>query len=168
VREPADGHDWLALTAEELPIGAAYEWVVRPDCGAVVLFSGTVRDHAEGRSGVTSLTYEAYEEHVVGRLARIADELRRRWPTIGRVVLWHRTGELQLTESSVVVAVSAPHRGEAFEAARLGIDTLKATAPIWKKETWGPDDAGWGTGAQDIRDVGEASSAEESGRARVR
>ena len=48
VREPASGHDWLALTAEELPIGAAYEWVVRPDCGAVVLFSGTVRDHAEG------------------------------------------------------------------------------------------------------------------------
>ena len=167
VREPAAGHDWLALTAEELPIGAAYEWVVRPDCGAVVLFSGTVRDHAEGRSGVTSLTYEAYEEHVIGRLRRIADELRRRWPGVGRVVLWHRTGELALTESSVIVAVSAPHRAEAFEAARFGIDTLKATAPIWKKESWGPEVVGWGTGAQDIRDVGELSAAEGSGRAQV-
>jgi molybdopterin synthase catalytic subunit len=67
----------------------------------------------------------------------------------------------------VVVAVSAPHRGEAFEAARFGIDTLKATAPIWKKETWGPDDAGWGTGAQEIRDVGKVSTAESSGRAQV-
>jgi molybdopterin synthase catalytic subunit len=172
VREPAAGHDWLALTAEELPIGAAYEWVVRPDCGAVVVFSGTVRDHAEGRSGVTSLTYEAYEEHVIGRLARIAEELRRRWSGVGRVVLWHRTGELALTESSVIVAVSAPHRSEAFEAARFGIDTLKATAPIWKKEAWGSDDAGWAVGSQDIRDLPGASAAdltaaEGSGRAQV-
>jgi molybdopterin synthase catalytic subunit len=167
VREPAAGHDWLALTAEELPIGAAYEWVVRPDCGGVVLFSGTVRDHAEGRSGVTSLTYEAYEEHVVGRLERIAEELRRRWPGVGRVVLWHRTGELALTESSVVVAVSAPHRPEAFEAARFGIDTLKATAPIWKKETWGADDAGWAVGAQGIRDVGEPTADDGPDRAQV-
>jgi molybdopterin synthase catalytic subunit len=162
------GHDWLALTDEELPIGAACEWVLRPDCGAVVLFSGTVRDHAEGRSGVTALTYEAYEEHVVRRLERIAAELRRRWPGVGRVVLWHRTGQLSLTESSVVVAVSAPHRTEAFEAGRFGIDTLKATAPIWKKETWGAADAAWGTGAQDIRDVGELSPAEGSGPAQAR
>ncbi len=65
MRVPEAGHDWLELTADELPIGAAYDWAVRPDCGAVVLFSGTVRDHADGRTGVTSLTYEAYEEHVV-------------------------------------------------------------------------------------------------------
>ncbi len=147
----------MALTADELPVAVAYQWALRPECGAVVLFSGTVRDHAEGRAGVTSLTYEAYEEHVVGRLERIAAELRRRWSTVGRVVLWHRTGELALTESSVVVAVSAPHREEAFEAARFAIDTLKATAPIWKKETWAGDrgrgEAGWALGARDVGDV---------------
>ena len=62
------------------------------------------------------------------------------------MVLWHRTGALALTESSVIVAVSAPHRSEAFEAARFGIDTLKATAPIWKKETWGADERRLGRG----------------------
>ena len=75
-----DGDDWFGLTESELPILAAYEWAVRPDCGAVVLFSGTVRDHAEGRDGVEHLTYEAYEEQVVARFAEIGAELRRRWP----------------------------------------------------------------------------------------
>ena len=160
MRVPDDGHDWLELTADELRIGAAYDWAVRPDCGAVVLFSGTVRDHAEGRTGVTSLTYEAYEEHVVPRLERIAAELRRRWPEAGRVVLWHRVGELGLGESSVVVAVSAPHRAEAFEAARFGIDALKASAPIWKKESWGEGaDEGWALGAQEVRPVDDAVPA---------
>ena len=131
-----------------------YDWSVRPDCGAVVLFSGTVRDHAEGRPGVAHLTYEAYEEQVVPRLAAIATEIRRRWPTTGRIALLHRTGRLDLGTSSVVVAVSAPHRGEAFDAARYGIDTLKATVPIWKHESW-VDGRGWGSGAQDVRPVGE-------------
>ena len=115
---------------------AAYDWCVRPDCGAVVLFSGTVRDHAEGRSGVAHLTYEAYEEHVVPRLEAIATEIRAQWPRTGRIALLHRVGRLELGESSVIVAVSAPHRAEAFEAARFGIDTLKETVPIWKQETW--------------------------------
>jgi molybdopterin synthase catalytic subunit len=160
VRVPEAGHDWLELTADELLVGAAYDWAVRPDCGAVVVFSGTVRDHAEGRTGVTSLTYEAYEEHVVPRLERLAAELRRRWPEAGRVVLWHRVGELGLGESSVVVAVSAPHRAEAFEAARFGIDALKASAPIWKKESWGDGaDEGWALGAQEVRPVDEADPA---------
>src|SRR3954447_24174731 len=119
---PATGDDWVGITADPLPVAEVYEWSVRPDCGAVVLFSGTVRDHAEGRSGVAHLTYEAYEEQVVPRLAAIAEEIRDRWPTTGRIALLHRTGRLELGTSSVVVAVSAPHRGEAFEAARFGID----------------------------------------------
>ena len=136
--------EWLALSDDALPVAAAYEWAVRADCGAVVLFSGTVRDHADGRDGSTHLAYEAYEEQVVPRLAAIAAELRQRWPTVGRVALLHRTGRTRLSASrAVVVVVSAPHRDEAFEAARFGIDTLKASVPIWKHETWA-DGAGLG------------------------
>lgn len=157
------GDTWVALTEGSLDdAGAVYSWCVRPSCGAVVLFSGTVRDHAEGRSGVTMLEYEAYVAHAEPRLEAIADEMRRRWPALGRIALLHRTGPLQLGESSVVVAVSAPHRAEAFDAARYGIDTLKATVPIWKREHWN-DGADWATGAQHIRAVGEPERAEPAG-----
>ena len=136
LQPPEHGDDWVGLAASPLPVDTARRWAERPSCGAVVLFTGNVRDHAEGRPGVTSLEYEAYEEHVVPRLRAIADETRRRWSQVGRLVLLHRIGRLQVGEPSVVVAVSAPHRDEAFAAARFGIDTLKGTAPIWKRETW--------------------------------
>jgi molybdopterin synthase catalytic subunit len=160
VLPPDHGHDWLGLTDGPLPIGALYEWCVRPDCGAVVLFSGTVRDHATddaggARDGVTHLDYEAYEEQVVPKLSDIAAECRARWPGIGRVALVHRVGRLELGESSVVVAVSAPHRPEAFAAAKFAIDALKVSVPVWKREVWaaGPDGdvvSDWGTNASDL------------------
>ena len=153
VRAPNTGDDWLALTSEALPVGDVYTWAVRPDCGAVVLFSGTVRDHAEGRDGVEHLTYEAYEEAVVPRMAAIASEARQRWPMIGRLALLHRTGRLALGESSVLAVVSTPHRPEAFEAGRYTIDALKASVPIWKHETWREGSA-WGTGATPISSAG--------------
>jgi molybdopterin synthase catalytic subunit len=153
VDPPLTGDDWLRLTGDELPVGAVYEWAVRPDCGAVVLFSGTVRDHADGREGVEHLTYEAYEEAVDARLTAIASEARDRWPAIGRIAMLHRIGRLEVEESSVVVAVSAPHRAEAFEAARYAIDALKASVPIWKHETWREGSA-WGTGATPISGAG--------------
>jgi molybdopterin synthase catalytic subunit len=151
---PPPDDTWLALTFEPLSIGAIYDWVVRPDCGGIVLFSGTARDHAEGRPGVSRLEYEAYEEQVVPRLQALVDELRRRWPAVGNVAMVHRTGPLELGESSVVVAVSAPHRPEAFEAARYGIDALKATVPIWKREAWDGGEA-WGLAAHDLVDAGD-------------
>jgi len=135
--DPPDGRDdWVGVTADALPLGAAAAFVDRSDCGASVVFTGTVRDHSEGRPDVRSLEYEAYEEEVTPRLAAIAAEARARWPSIGRLVLLHRTGVLGVGEASVLVAASTPHRAEAFEAARFCIDTLKATAPIWKRETW--------------------------------
>lgn len=148
---PHDGDDWFALSESELLVPNAYEWAVRPNCGAVVLFSGTIRDHAEGRSGVEHLTYEAYEEQVIARFEEIGAELRRRWPDTGRIALLHRVGRLVVGESSVIAVVSAPHRAEAFEAARYAIDALKQAAPIWKHEVWA-DGADWGTGASDVRD----------------
>lgn len=146
---PDTGHDWLALTSSVLPVGMVYEWTVRPQCGAVVLFSGTVRDHAEGRPGVSMLDYEAYESQVVPRLAAIATKIRADHDGIGRIALLHRIGPLAVTEPSVIVAVSSAHRPEAFEAARYGIDELKATVPIWKREHWsgGTD---WGLATSDV------------------
>lgn len=151
---PSDGDAWLGLTSEPLPIDAALNWAGQPDCGAVVLFSGTVRDHAAGRSGVTELEYEAYEEEVIARLTAIAMEARAHWPVLGRLVLLHRTGRLVVGESSVIVVASAPHRSEAFEIARFSIDSLKETVPIWKRETWA-DGTDWATGAHDITEVSE-------------
>jgi molybdopterin synthase catalytic subunit len=148
VQPPASGNSWLSLTGDPLPIGAAYEWAVLPECGAVVLFSGTTRDHAVDQDGVMrehveSLTYEAYESQVVPRFEAIDVEMRQRWPQTGRVVLIHRVGTLGIGESSVIAVVSAPHRAEAFEAARFAIDALKLSAPIWKHEVW-QDGADWG------------------------
>src|SRR3954469_162059 len=133
MQPPTSGDVWLGLSGEPLPVTAAAEWVVRPDCGAVVLFSGTARDHAPGRPEVVELEYEAYEEHAVPRLAAGAGEIRARWPMVGRVALLHRVGVVPLGESAVVVVVSSPHRPEAFEAARFGIDAIKASVPIWKR-----------------------------------
>lgn len=149
---PTDSDDWLGLTDAVLPVGTAADWAVLPRCGAVVLFSGTARDHAPGRDGVELLDYEAYEEHVVPRLGDIAAEMRVRWPDLGRIVLLHRTGPVAVGESSVVVVASSPHRPAAFEAARFGIDTLKATVPIWKRERWA-DGESWGLESQHITEV---------------
>ena len=150
--QPPDADDWLELTPEPLGVEAATDWVALPDCGAVVAFSGLVRDHAEGTVDVTHIDYEAYDEQVLPRLEALAAEARRRWPDLGRTVLWHRVGTVELGESSVVVAVSAPHRGAAFEAASFLIDTLKATVPIWKKEHWAGGSS-WARAAQHVTDV---------------
>ncbi len=151
---PESGDTWVGISAHPLPIDDAGRWVVRPECGGVVLFSGTARDHSTGRDGVDRLEYEAYEEQVIPRLRAIADAARARWPEIGRIALIHRVGLVPVTESAVVVAVSAPHRAEAFEAARFGIDTLKATVPIWKKERWSKGES-WGLEAQHLVEIDE-------------
>lgn len=144
--KPPDGpDDWVGLDGGPLPVSEALSWVGRPSCGAVVLFTGNVRDHGEGRSGVSRLEYETYDEQVVPRLAAVAAECRRRWPVIGRLVLLHRKGDVDLGEPAVVVVASAPHRAEAFDAARFCIDTLKATVPIWKREVWDGGE-GWVAG----------------------
>ncbi len=145
-----------------MPVEAASGWVVLPSCGAVVVFNGTARDHSTGRADVSRLEYEAYEEQVVPRLDALVVEARRRWPDIARVAAIHRIGLVPVTESAVVVAVSAPHRGDAFDAARFVIDTLKATVPIWKKETWA-DGESWGLEPQHILEIGEQPTGDERG-----
>lgn len=146
---PPSGDHWLGLCAAPLPVEAATGWVARPDCGGVVSFVGAARDHSEGRPGVHLLEYEAYDEQVVPRLGRIVDEARGRWGTVGRIVMLHRTGRLEVGDAAVVVAASAPHRDEAFAACRFCIDALKASVPIWKKESW-DGGSSWGLEAQHV------------------
>jgi|ERR671910_900769 molybdopterin synthase catalytic subunit len=148
---PPEGDTWLGLSAAPLPVAEATSWAVRPDCGGLVLFSGTARDHADGRPGVEKLEYEAYESQVVPRLQAVADEARARWPVLGRLALLHRVGVLEVGDSAVVVVATAPHREEAFAAARFCIDTLKRSVPIWKRETWS-EGSSWGLEAQHIVD----------------
>lgn len=136
VDEVIDDDRWLALSATPLDLDAVSSWVVLPRCGAVVVFTGTARDHAEHRTDVTHLFYEAYEEQVLPRMNELTAQTRRRWPMLGRIAAQHRTGEVAVGQAAVIVAVSAPHRAEAFEAARFLIDELKATLPIWKRERW--------------------------------
>jgi molybdopterin synthase catalytic subunit len=157
VAAPPDGADWLGLLATPLPTEDAVAWATTPAAGAVVSFLGVVRDHSEGRTGVVGLGYEAYEAEAVRVLTEIAGEARRQWPEVERIALLHRTGELELSEPSVAVVVSSPHRGDAFEAARYCIDTLKESAPIWKREHWS-DGSDWARAEQPIRPVGSSPS----------
>ena len=111
-----------------------------PADGAVCLFVGVVRNENRGRP-VLRLEYEAYEEMALSVMEEIAAETRRRFP-VTAVRLVHRLGGLELGEASVAVAVASPHRPEAFAACRFAIDTLKAKAPIWKKEHYA-DGSAW-------------------------
>jgi molybdopterin synthase catalytic subunit len=124
----------IELTDVPIVLERALSAVADPGAGAVVLFLGVVRDNARGRR-VTRLEYEAYEALARREMEKIAATIGSRWPRT-RVAIIHRTGHLQVGEASVAVSVSAPHRAEAFEAARFAIDTLKLTVPIWKKEIW--------------------------------
>jgi molybdopterin synthase catalytic subunit len=122
----------------------ALEREVRTDAdGAVIIFRGVARRYSRGRD-VVHLEYEAYPEMAEKVMAQIADEMKVRWP-ITKVAMVHRTGVLQIGQASVAIAVSAPHRGEAFEATQYAIDRLKQIVPIWKKEVWsdGSQWIGW-------------------------
>jgi molybdopterin synthase catalytic subunit len=133
---PRDETDWLAVSERELPVLEALSWASDPTCGALVVFCGVVRDHAEGRPGVSSLEYEAYREQVEPRLRAVATEAHRRWPSLARLVAIHRTGQLRVGEVAVIVVAATEHRDAAFESARWTIDTIKSSLPIWKLETW--------------------------------
>ena len=106
--------------------------VAHKGAGAICTFTGIVRDSSRGRS-VTHLEYEAYAEMATAEMRKIAAEIGERWPD-ARVAMAHRTGRLEIGQASVVVSVSCPHRAEAIDACRWGIDRLKESVPIWKKE----------------------------------
>jgi molybdopterin synthase catalytic subunit len=131
----------VELTTGPIDYHALTGRVRRPDCGGVVLFLGTVRDLTDGRVTV-ALDYEAYPAMAEKKMAEIEADVRRRWP-VGEVAMAHRLGRLDVGEVSVAVAVSCPHRGEAFAACRHAIDRLKELVPIWKKENWADGTSEW-------------------------
>ena len=130
-----------SLTSEPIDFHALTESVRSPNSGAVVLFLGTVRELTNGRK-TSALDYEAYPEMAELKLRELEAQARERWP-IDRLALIHRLGHLELSEVSVAVAVSCPHRHQAFDAARFLIDELKAWVPIWKKENWADGTTEW-------------------------
>ena len=120
------------LSAEPLDVGSVVNRVIGPDIGGIVSFVGTVRDSSRGHS-IRHLEYEAYPEMAEREMEKIAQAAAQRWPGT-RVAVAHRRGRLEVGEIAVVVVAGAPHRGDAFAAARYTIDTLKEQVPIWKKE----------------------------------
>ncbi len=147
-----DATTQVSITEDPIDVDALRRWVTVPGVGAVDLFCGTVRDHAPGRTGISRLDYEAHPTEAEPRLARVAQQAQRRWPVIARIALVHRIGSLRVGDVAVVVAVSTPHRPEAFAATQWCIDALKATVPIWKYEVWDGGE-GWGTCAHDIVEI---------------
>ena len=131
----------IELTFDTIDYAALTESVRSNTAGAVILFLGTVRELTDGRQ-TSALDYEAYPEMAERKLGELEVQVRERWP-IDQVALVHRLGHLELGEVSVAVAVSCPHRHQAFDAARFLIDELKAWVPIWKKETWADGTTEW-------------------------
>lgn len=131
----------IRLQHEPIDYSALTEQVRTPSCGGVVLFLGTVRELTQGRRTL-ALDYEAYPAMAEKKLAEIEAETRKRWP-VGELALVHRLGHLELGDVSVAVAVSCPHRHQAFDAARFAIDRIKEIVPIWKKENWADGTTEW-------------------------
>jgi molybdopterin synthase catalytic subunit len=133
---PPEDDDWIEVTDAAIDLGSLHAWAVTPAAGATVVFTGTARETSDGRSSIVALEYEAYEPYASRRMHEVAASARRRLPALERIAIVHRVGRLEVTQLAVAVVVSAPHREEAFAAARWCIDETKATAPIWKRELW--------------------------------
>lgn len=128
-----DAADTFRVVDRPLSSDAITEDVAHPGAGGIAIFSGIVRNETGGRP-VKFLEYEAHAPMAEAKMREIGETIRTRWPGIRRVAMLHRVGRLEIGESSVLIAVSAAHRGEAFAACQYAIDTLKRTVPVWKKE----------------------------------
>lgn len=158
--------DHIALVREPIDHAALTDSVRSAQAGAVVSFLGTVREMTGDRRTL-ALDYDAYPEMAESKMRELVDETRAKWPVVN-VAVEHRLGHLELGEISVAVAVSAPHRDQAFEAGRFLIDELKVRVPVWKRENWADGSREWvHPGVEQIRTpngVRSAQSAESDNR----
>ncbi|XP_017666715.1 PREDICTED: molybdopterin synthase catalytic subunit isoform X1 [Lepidothrix coronata] len=142
--------DFIKLKSAKLSVDEVSELVVSPYCGAVSLFIGTTRNNFEGKK-VIHLEYEAYTSMAETEIKKICRDVRQKWPSVKHIAVYHRLGVVPITEASVIIAVSSPHRAESLEAVMYCINTLKASVPIWKKPrkptvSWAASKAGWSAG----------------------
>ncbi len=136
-------NDWCEILATTLPTEQASEFVQDNAAGGIAIFLGTTRgEKSPAGQSLIALDYEAYSELATRQINDLAARARQRWPIV-KLALLHRTGRVELSQPSVIVAVSTPHRSEAFEACRWLIDTLKAEVAIWKKEVWADGTGTW-------------------------
>jgi molybdopterin synthase catalytic subunit len=124
----------IRITADPLEPQPFIEHVRRDESGAVALFLGVVRNNNLGRH-VLYLEYDAYTEMAEKKLRQVAEEVTARWP-VTDIAIAHRTGRVEIGETSLLVIVSSPHRHEAFEACQQAVNRIKEVVPIWKKEVW--------------------------------
>ena len=122
----------IEIVTEPIDVDAVVKSTQDPSAGGIDVFIGTTRNHSNGKP-VRYLEYHAYKPMAIKMMNRIANEARSKWD-VKKIAIVHRVGRLEIGEASVVIAVSAAHRDEAFKACRYLIDTLKKLVPIWKKE----------------------------------
>lgn len=133
--------EMVELTETSIDTDAVLRRVIHPDCGAALLFVGTTRRWTNSLETVR-LEYQAYREMALTELRKLETEAKAKWP-VREVYIVHRLGEVAVSEASVAIAVSSPHRREAFEAGEWLIDELKRTVPIWKQENWREQGPAW-------------------------
>lgn len=131
----------VSITTDPIDVAQVLQSVQSPLAGAEVLFVGTTRE-VTGDRRTESLDYEAYGDMAEKKMAELEAEARGRWPLVGCAIV-HRVGRVVVGEASVAIAVSSPHREDAFAAGKWLIDTLKQVVPIWKKENWADGNSQW-------------------------
>lgn len=122
------------VTTKAISVADAIKFIADESCGALIVFLGTVRNENEGRR-VMGVNYSAFKEMAENEFNKICKSAIKKWE-IGKIAIMHRIGKLKLGEISVIIAVSAPHRKEAYRASRFAIEKLKRVAPIWKEEIY--------------------------------
>lgn len=141
ILEVRESRLWILLTEQRLDTAAAADFLRDESAGGIDLFLGTTRRFTEGRE-TEQLEYEAYGSMAIDEMKRLAQRAAERWP-LAKVVVHHRIGVVSVSESSVIVGTSSPHRKDAFEATRFLIDRLKEEVPIWKQEHFANGETEW-------------------------
>lgn len=128
--------DWVAVSDSSLDASELTAWATRPECGAVVTFSGNARTTSTTGHEIVELVYDSEVPLAESRIREVLAVARERWPQVVAIAIHHRIGTVKVTEPAVVVVVSSPHRRESFEAAEFCIDAVKSSVPMWKREVW--------------------------------
>lgn len=133
--------DYIEITDEILDVNEISQMVTDPSCGAISIFVGITRDNFDGKK-VLRLEYEAYKPMAKKKMKEMCDSIRKQWE-IHSIAMIHRINVVPISEASIVIAISSPHRKESLQAVEYAIDTLKATVPIWKKEIYADESSSW-------------------------